>query len=109
MPNCAFDLEDSLSKVNIVVIVVTAVSFLLGVIITWLITRRLNCQLGGISEYAGKVAAGDLNAKLEGAHPEELELVKVEIERMVINLKQRLGLCSGCTGRNLRTFSCTDY
>lgn len=88
-------LISSLTTINIVAVTSTAISLLLGAAITLLITGRLNRQLGSIRDFAGNVAAGDLNCELKGTFPEELESVKFEIEQMVINLKERLGYAQG--------------
>ena len=93
--NALVSLMVSLKTINSVVLASTALSFLLGVGITAFIIRRLKGQLDAIRDFAGKVAAGDLNAELSGSFPDELEFVKVEIERMVVNLKQRLGSAQG--------------
>lgn len=88
-------LTSSLNTINVVAFASTAISLLFGVALTLLITSRLNRQFGSIRDYAGNVAAGDLNSKLTGTFPEELESVKSEIEQMVVNLKERLGYAQG--------------
>ncbi len=88
-------LISSMSTVNFVAAAITIASLILGACITWWMTARLNSQLHALRDFAGKVALGDLNASLRGTYPGELDSLRQAIERMVANLKERLGYAQG--------------
>lgn len=89
------NLVSSLQTVNTGTAIITLGSLILGICTTIFITSRMNGQLRALREFAGKVADGDLSAVLQGSYPKEFDMLRVAIQRMVANLKERLGYAQG--------------
>lgn len=83
--------EDTVSTTMLLVISCIVLGFGVSGVLGYIIITSLNNQLDNIRIFSQQVADGDLNSTLEGTFLPELDRVKIAIEQMVENLKERLG------------------
>ncbi|SIN98239.1 methyl-accepting chemotaxis protein [Halodesulfovibrio marinisediminis] len=72
-----------------------AVSVLLGILIAIVIFRAVNTPLEELTSFANKIADGDLNAKTTNTFSGEMKVLHDAIDRMIIELKNKLGFAEG--------------
>ena len=72
-----------------------AVAVLLGALIAFIVFRAINNPLTELTNFANKVAGGDLNAKTTSTFSGEMNVLHEAINRMVLELKDKLGFAEG--------------
>lgn len=77
------------------IITACIVAVILGLFIAFVVFRSINKPLEELTLFANRIADGDLNAKNSSAFSGEIRVLYTAIDRMVHELKEKLGFAQG--------------
>ncbi len=83
--------ENDFKGLTFKILTLTAISILLGAVITLMVTRSMTRPLAKMVAYTGKVAAGDFSAKLDVVQKDEVGQLAASFSEMAANLERTIG------------------
>jgi methyl-accepting chemotaxis protein len=88
-------------RTNVIVIIIGAVSIVLGILLAVVIARGIILPLGRGVRFAGTVATGDLDAVVDIDQKDEVGELAGALNRMISALKKKAGLLERVAGGDL--------